>query len=69
MEDKMTLKAARVNANLTIIEASKELKVTPQTLSSWENGKTFPNVDMLPRIENLYNVKYDRINFLNVNHG
>ena len=69
MEDKMTLKAARVNANLTIIDASKALKVTPQTLSSWENGKTFPNVDMLPRIENLYNVKYDRINFLNINHG
>ena len=35
---KITLKSARVNANLTQLEAAKRLGVTRETLSNWETG-------------------------------
>lgn len=34
---KVSLKAARVNANLTQIEAAKKLNVTKDTIANWEN--------------------------------
>lgn len=60
----MTLKALRVNADLDQRTAAKEIGVTPETLGSWEQGKTFPNVKQITRIEKLYNTKYSDINFL-----
>lgn len=66
---KLTLKAARVNKNLTLEEAAKLIETTPQTLSSWENGITFPRVNKLPHIEKVYGLKYNEIIFLNNNHG
>lgn len=40
MEKKLNLKAVRANAGLTQEELAKRLKITPQTLSSWENYET-----------------------------
>lgn len=37
---KISLKAARVNANLTQIDVAKRLKKSVQTIINWENGKT-----------------------------
>ena len=51
---KLTYKAARVNAGLTSVEASTVLGIRPSTLSSYENGKTKPNADMLRKMANLY---------------
>lgn len=59
----MNLASARVNAGLTAEEACEYIGVTSVTLSSWENGMTFPSVKYLPRILKLYNASYDDLNF------
>lgn len=59
----MTLKALRVNADMDQKTAAKALGVTPETLGSWENAITFPNVPQINRIEKLYSVSYADINF------
>lgn len=60
----MTLKAARINLNLKQEDAAKMLGITQDTLSNWENGKTFPNVPQIKRIEELYGLPYSEIIFL-----
>ena len=62
----MTLKALRVNAGYTQIEAAKALGVTPETLSNWEHAKSFPTVPQIKEIEKLYSTSYADIQFLPV---
>ena len=59
----ITLKAARVNKQLTQIEAAEKLGIAVDTLRQYENGKTFPDVPMIQKIEDLYSVSYNEINF------
>ena len=61
--DKLTLKAARVNVGLTQLEAAKRLGISPQTLLNYEQGRTWPDVRILKRIEDLYEVSYRDIDF------
>lgn len=61
---KITLKAARANLNLTQTEAAKQLGVSKDTLSNWENGRTSPNVEKFKLIEQIYGVSYDELDFL-----
>lgn len=61
---KITLAAARVNAGLTQKEAATRLNVSNKTISSWENGTSFPNAQQIKNICDLYVVSYDNINFL-----
>lgn len=68
-DKKFTLKALRINENLTQEEAGKRLGVTKDTISRWENGKSYPNAKQIHLIENLYGVNYDTIIFLTTNHG
>lgn len=65
----ITLKALRVNLGLDQRTAAKEIGVTPETLSNWERGKSFPSVPQITKIENLYGVTYADINFLPNNIG
>ena len=62
---KITLKAARVNANLSQIEAAKMLSVAPSTLRNWESGKTYPRQDQIIALCQLYGVAFDNIFFGN----
>lgn len=39
---RITLKAARVNAGMTLLQAAARLHVNKATLSAWENGKKMP---------------------------
>ena len=59
----MTLKALRVNKGLGQIEAARSLGITPETLSNWERGKSYPNVPQIKKIEALYETSYNDINF------
>lgn len=65
---KVTLKAARVNANYTQEKAAKALDVSRDTIRNWENGKSFPSIKQVEKILNLYCVKLDDIIFLNKNY-
>lgn len=59
----ITLKAARVNKGLKQAEAAKLLGIAVDTLRQYEAGNTFPDVPMIRKIEDLYCVSYNDINF------
>ena len=59
----MTLKAARVNAGLTQKEAAKIIGVSANTLCAYERGKLYPNVCVIKRMEQAYNVNYNDLIF------
>lgn len=59
----ISLKAARVNSNLTQKEAAERLGIAVDTLRMYEAGKTFPDVPVIKKIESLYSVSYNDINF------
>ena len=54
---KITLKAARINAGLTQKDASKVIGVSPQTLSSWEKGTTYPSVIDMENMRKVYHIE------------
>ena len=60
---KITLKAARVNANLSQGEAAKRLGIAVSTLRNWESGKTFPNKPKIDRICEVYGIGFDVLFF------
>lgn len=64
----LTLRALRVNRGWSLEEASTLIGVSKETLSNYEAGKTFPDVPIIKRIEDVYNISYDKINFLVSNH-
>ena len=59
----LTLKAARVNAGYTQRSAAKLLNISNNTLSSYENYKTIPDVKLSKRMAKLYHVSVDNIIF------
>ncbi len=61
---KISLEAARVNAGLSQKEVAKALGVSNKTVSSWENGKTFPSFEKINKLCDLYSVPFDNLNFL-----
>lgn len=60
----LTMKAARINKNLTQKEASKKIKVSVATLQNYESGKSFPDVPVIRRIEKVYDIAYSDLIFL-----
>ncbi|WP_308748475.1 helix-turn-helix transcriptional regulator [uncultured Anaerococcus sp.] len=68
-EIKMTLKALRINNNYTQQEAGEKLGVTKDTISRWENARSFPDAMQIKAIEKLYNVTYNNIIFLGKNNA
>ena len=61
MSNKITLRAARVNAGLTQSKAAKEIGVTRDTLSNWENGKSYPDIHSLLLLSNLCGISLDQL--------
>lgn len=60
----ITLKAARVNAGMTQIEAAKKLGISKGTLASYEMYRTKPDVERAQQIADLYGTTVDRLIFL-----
>lgn len=63
MQYKVSLKAARVNADLNLAEAASKLDVSISTVKNWESKKTFPNQPMIERICAVYAIPYDMLKF------
>lgn len=59
----ITLRAARINVNLSQIEAAKKLNIAPSTLRNWEKGKTFPTQRQIVAICKLYGMDFNNIFF------
>ena len=56
----ITMKAARVNANLTQKEAAKALDISKNTLLNYELGRSIPKVDMARKMAALSSSKIAR---------
>lgn len=54
---KISLKAARVNANLTQEDAAKQLRKGKQTITNWENGYTTIDTANFMALCSLYGVR------------
>lgn len=65
---RLSLKALRINSNLTQLEASKKLGIAEGTLNNYENYKSFPDIPTVEKILKLYEVSYDDIIFLPQNY-
>ena len=61
---RISLKAARVNAELSQKEVADKLNVSNKTVCSWENGETYPSAEKIDALCKLYGVSYDDIKFL-----
>ena len=55
---KISLRALRINAGLTLKQACSKLGISTETLRSYEHNKTHPDFKRLSEILSLYNVKY-----------
>ena len=61
MELANNLKYYREKAGFTQEEVANELRVTRQSISRWENGKSYPDLDNLVLISELYQVSIDHL--------
>jgi len=58
---KISLKAARVNANLSQSAVAKQLKKNKQTIVNWENGKTVIDAANFAALCDLYKINPEYI--------
>lgn len=61
---RITLRAARVNANLTLEAAAKALGIAKNTLISYEKYRTIPSMAMGTAMASLYGRSIDDLIFL-----
>ena len=54
----------RAKFSYTQDEVAEKLNISPSTWSKWERGINFPDVINIKKIENLFNVSYADIKFL-----
>jgi transcriptional regulator with XRE-family HTH domain len=60
---RISLKAARINAELSQREAARCLGISISTLQNYESGKTVPDWNMVGKISDLYDLSSDYIFF------
>ena len=53
------IKNARMKANFTQEQVAEVLGVSRQTISSWENGKTYPDIVSVVKMSDLYGISLD----------
>ena len=66
---KLTLKAARVNADLKQYQVAKTIGVDISTLSRYERGLGSPDVKVAKKLSELYGVPFDDLIFLSQNNA
>ncbi|MBE5959214.1 MAG: helix-turn-helix transcriptional regulator [Lachnospiraceae bacterium] len=59
MEIGQKLRDARTKANYTQEQAAEELGISRQTISNWENNKTYPDIISVIKISDMYDVSLD----------
>lgn len=51
----------RQAANLTQLQVSEKLNVTPSTVAKWETGSSFPRASLLPTLADLFHCTIDEL--------
>lgn len=65
MKISMTLKQKRIELKLSQNEVAERLFVTRQTISNWENDRSYPDLENLVLLSQLYNFSLDELFLLN----
>ncbi|MBR1673598.1 MAG: helix-turn-helix transcriptional regulator [Eubacterium sp.] len=60
-ELRISLAAARVNAEMTQEEAASKMGVTKATIINWEKGRIVPGIPEIEMLAKIYNIKQDYI--------
>lgn len=61
MEIGTKIKEARVASGLTQEQVAGELHISRQTISNWENEKSYPDIVSLVKMSDLYSVSMDEL--------
>ena len=61
MEIGKKLKNARIEAGLTQEKAAEKINVSRQTISNWENEKSYPDIISVFALSDLYSVSLDEL--------
>lgn len=61
MELSTKLKQAREEKHISQKDAAEKVGISRQTLSNWENGKTYPDIAALISLSDLYGVSLDNL--------
>lgn len=61
MEIGKKLKNARIEAGLTQEKAAEKIDVSRQTISNWENEKSYPDIMSVIALSDLYSVSLDEL--------
>ena len=61
MEKGKKLKNARIEAGLTQEKAAEKIDVSRQTISNWENEKSYPDIISVIALSDLYSVSLDEL--------
>ena len=61
MEIGKKLKNARIEAGLTQEKAAEKIDVSRQTISNWENEKSYPDIISVTALSDLYSVSLDEL--------
>ena len=61
MEIRKKLKNARIEAGLTQEKAAEKIDVSRQTISNWENEKSYPDIISVIALSDLYSVSLDEL--------
>ena len=61
MEIGKKLKSARLKAELTQESVADKIQVSRQTISNWENARSYPDIVSIVHLSNLYNISIDEL--------
>lgn len=61
MEIGKKLKNARVKSSFTQEFVAGEIQVSRQTISNWENEKSYPDIVSVIKLSNLYSIRLDEL--------
>mgnify|MGYP000618135430 CR=1 FL=1 len=61
MEIGKKLKNARVQSGMTQENVAEKINVSRQTISNWENEKSFPDIVNVIKLSDLYNISLDQL--------
>lgn len=61
MEVGSKLKKARIDSKLTQEKVAEEIQVSRQTISNWENEKSYPDIISVIKLSDLYNISLDEL--------
>lgn len=61
MEIGNQLKQARMKFSLTQEQIAEKLFVSRQTISNWENGKSYPDIISVIKLSDLYSISLDEL--------